>query len=102
MFLGGTRNPEIINKSDDEIINMVVDEVRETMRTTSAMPDLVRVFRYTHAIPQYERSSAERLACIKELENRYPGLILAGNIRDGIGIADRVKQARMIVNLIAP
>jgi len=102
VFLGGTRNPEIINKSDDEIINMVVDEVRETMRTTSAMPDLVRVFRYTHAIPQYERSSAERLACIKELENRYPGLILAGNIRDGIGIADRVKQARMIVNLIAP
>lgn len=102
VFLGGIRNPGIINKSDEEIAYVVLDEIRETMGASSAIPDLVRVFRYTHAIPQYERSSAERLACIEELEERYPGLILAGNIRDGIGIADRVKQARMIANLIAP
>jgi oxygen-dependent protoporphyrinogen oxidase len=30
------------------------------------------------------------------LQYQYPGLILAGNIRDGIGMADRVKQARTI------
>ena len=33
---------------------------------------------------------------IDRLEGKYPGLILAGNIRNGIGMADRIKQARMI------
>ena len=37
---------------------------------------------------------------IKNIENKYPGLILAGNIRDGIGMADRVKQAKNIANQI--
>lgn len=63
-------------------------------------PDLVRVFRYQHAIPQYGKSSGERLAKIKELEQKHPGLVLAGNMRDGIGMADRIKQGRQIADAI--
>jgi oxygen-dependent protoporphyrinogen oxidase len=56
-------------------------------------PDLIRIFRHTHAIPQYELSSGERLAAIERLQKHHPGLILAGNLRDGIGMADRILQA---------
>jgi len=92
VFMGGARKPEIIDKSDDEIISIALRETRQMLNSEGAEPDLIKVFRYYHAIPQYTRSSESRLAAISDLETRHPGLILAGNIRDGIGMADRVKQ----------
>lgn len=100
VFLGGVRHPEMINKTDAEISRIVHDEIKETLQCNDPQPDLFEIFRYTHAIPQYERSSEERLACIDELQNYYPGLILGGNMRDGIGMADRVKQAKNIADSI--
>ncbi|MBN1789111.1 MAG: protoporphyrinogen oxidase [Bacteroidales bacterium] len=102
VFLGGMKNPGMIEKSDAEIGDIVKEEIRETLQAVKGEPELLRVFRYMHAIPQYERSSEERLTCIDELQGRYPGLILAGNIRDGIGIADRVKQGRNLSKQYTP
>ena len=99
VFLGGTRNRELITKSDEEITAIALGEIRKTLGADRE-PDLLKVFRYEKAIPQYEISSGERLECIGELEGRYPGLILAGNIRDGIGMADRVKQAGLIADML--
>jgi len=100
VFLGGTRRPEMLEKTDPEIRKIVLDEIKDTLPCHDQQPDLFRIFRYTHAIPQYERSSGERLACIDELQKQYPGLILGGNMRDGIGMADRVKQAKVISDMI--
>jgi oxygen-dependent protoporphyrinogen oxidase len=99
VFLGGTRNRELIRKSDDEITGIALGEIRKTLGADGE-PDLLKIFRYEKAIPQYEVTTGERLKCIRELEGRYPGLILAGNVRDGIGMADRVKQARHIAEII--
>lgn len=99
VFLGGTRNRELITKSDAEITDIALGEIRKTLGEKGE-PDLLKVFRYEKAIPQYESSTGERLECIEELEGRYPGLVLAGNIRDGIGMADRVKQAWNIADMI--
>lgn len=99
VFLGGTRNSDMLSKSDDEITAITLGEIRKTLGEKGE-PDLLRVFRYGKAIPQYEISTGERLERIRELERRYPGLILAGNMRDGIGMADRVRQARQIADLL--
>jgi oxygen-dependent protoporphyrinogen oxidase len=99
VFLGGTRNRELITKSDEEITGIALGEIRKTLGADGE-PDLLKVFRYEKAIPQYEISTGGRLECIRELEGRYPGLILAGNIRDGIGMADRVKQAGIIADML--
>ena len=99
VFLGGTRNRELISKNDDEIIKIVLEEISKTLHET-ANPDLLKIFRYERAIPQYEISTGERLECIRGLEEEYPGLILAGNIRNGIGMADRVKQAKDIADIL--
>ena len=58
--------------------------------------DMTRILRYPKAIPQYTESTGARYEMIEHLQQKYPGLVLAGNIRDGIGMADRVKQARTI------
>ncbi len=99
VFLGGIKKPEIISKSDQEIRDIVMKEIRETLFDNSE-PDLFKIFRYSHAIPQYEKTSGERLYFIKKIQDQYPGLILAGNIRDGIGMADRIKQAKIISDML--
>jgi len=97
VFCGGSRHPEFYEKSDEEIKDMVLGEIRATMKVSDA-PDLFKIFRYSHAIAQYEASSGERSDRIAEIQRQYPGLWLAGSIRDGIGMADRVTQARKLAD----
>jgi len=96
VFLGGVRKPGMIELNDTEIVEIVKKEVTEMMGLKKFEPDLLRIFRYQHAIPQYGIESEKKLKAIEELEKMYPGLILAGNIRDGIGMADRIKQGRLL------
>jgi protoporphyrinogen/coproporphyrinogen III oxidase len=95
VFLGGMRDPSMIAKDDNEIRDIVLSEIRETLFCNQD-PDLFKIHRYEHAIPQYGRDSELRLMTIRNIQRDYPGLILAGNIRDGIGMADRVRQAKAI------
>lgn len=101
IFMGGIRHPEIIDINDDALLDMAKEEIALSLNEEQT-PDLEHVFRYKHAIPQYTITSPDRLNAIHDIEQKYPGLILAGNIRDGIGMADRVKQAAEISkNIIA-
>ena len=97
VFIGGMRNPEVYAKDDETLKAIAIHEIRNTLQCTNA-PDLVKIFRYPFAIPQYGADSLRRLAAIERIERDFPGLILAGNIRDGIGMADRVKQGRKIAD----
>ena len=85
----------MFDKTNDEITRIVLDEIRTTMKA-SKEPDLLELYRYTKAIPQYGITSNERYRAIEKVHCDYPGLIIAGNLRDGIGMADRVKQAKQI------
>ena len=92
VFMGGMRHPDIIEQSDEHLLTLAKNTVNETLKANNE-PALAHVFRYKHAIPQYTETTPERIKAIESIELKYPGLILAGNIRDGIGMADRVKQA---------
>jgi len=95
VFAGGIKKPGVFDKTNDEITRIVLDEIRTTMKA-SKEPDLLELYRYTKAIPQYGITSNERYRAIEKVHCDYPGLIIAGNLRDGIGMADRVKQAKQI------
>ncbi len=92
VFVGGMKKPQMITKSDEEIQQIVLREIELTLQC-SQKPDLIKVFRYPKAIPQYDISTKERYVAIATIENEYKGLHLAGNIKGGIGMADRVQQA---------
>lgn len=100
IFLGGMRAPEVIDYSDHEIEALVRERLNRLLGITHA-PDLLRIFRHRMAIPQYEASSGARLERISLLESRFSGLHLAGAIRDGIGIPDRIKQGEALAHLIS-
>jgi len=93
VFLGGTRREDIYSKTDKEIKEIIGKELKSMFNLPDFQPDLLELNRYEHAIPQYGKESGSRIEAIEQLEEKYPGLILAGNMRDGIGMADRIKQA---------
>lgn len=93
-FLGGVRHPDFLSKTDEELTVIVEEALHRMLKLpASVQPDAIRIFRHERAIPQYVASSGERYAAIEQIQQQYPGLILAGNIRDGIGMAHRIRQA---------
>jgi oxygen-dependent protoporphyrinogen oxidase len=98
VFVGGIRKPEMADFNDHQITEIVKNEITQMMGLSHFEPDLIKIFRYKHAIPQYGIESEQKLISISELENENKGLILAGNIRDGIGMSDRIRQGKIIAS----
>ncbi len=93
-FMGGVRRPDFVDKSDEELLAIVDDALHRMLKLPDAVKaDAVRIFRHRRAIPQYEGNTGERYAAIDSIERQYTGLRIAGNIRGGIGMADRIRQA---------
>ncbi|WP_016778879.1 protoporphyrinogen oxidase [Anaerophaga thermohalophila] len=92
VFLGGVRNQDIVDLKDEEIKKLVLPELQRMLMVPDCKPDLMRIFRHNHAIPQYSASTGERLETVNNIQKQFPGLILGGNLRDGIGMADRIRQ----------
>lgn len=96
-FIGGARHTDYLQKSDDEIRQIVLEAFHSMLKYPSdVQPDFIRIFRHQHAIPQYWSDSGERFRLIEELQNQYKGLVLAGNMRDGIGMGNRIHQGAAI------
>lgn len=93
-FLGGMENEHLTAYNDVDLMQIVKEEVTEMMGLSNFNPDLIRIFRYSHAIPQYGIRTGVRYKTIDEIERNYPGLFIGGNLRSGIGMADRIKQGR--------
>ena len=100
-FIGGMKHAEMLDYSDEQIIALVEEYFHTMLKfPSSAKPDFIRIFRHKKAIPQYEITSGERFEAIEKVQNQYKGLTIAGNLRDGIGMAHRIKQATDVANKI--
>ncbi len=99
IFMGGTKNPGMIEKTNEEIEAVALKEIEETLGMKKK-PDIMQIAKYQRAIAQYDIRSEKRLEAIVNVQNKYPGLYIAGNLRDGVGMSDRVKQARNIAEEI--
>lgn len=100
VFVGGYRNPKIVDLTNEKLIELIEPDLKQMLGLNKIEHDLMQIFRYQHAIPQYGKNTGDRLAMINELEANYTGLILAGNLRDGIGMADRIKQGKLLADTI--
>ncbi|VBB44280.1 Protoporphyrinogen oxidase [uncultured Paludibacter sp.] len=100
VFMGGSKKPEMLQKINREIEEIVLKEIHSTLGE-QLKPDFIKIYRHKNAIAQYDVSTGKRLEAITKIENTYKGLFLAGSIRDGIGMADRVKQAKQLADLLS-
>lgn len=91
VFLGGMRAPRFIEQSDEAVRTFVIKSLDKWLGIQQ-IPDLLHIFRHQQAIPQYERSTGERIEAIAQLEAECMGLFVGGNMLDGIGMPDRIAQ----------
>ena len=92
-FLGGARHPAIADWSEEAIVHQALLDIAPILRITGD-PILRSVTRWPRAIPQYELGHLERIATIDQALAKFPGLYTRSNWRDGISVADCVRNAR--------
>lgn len=100
VFMGGVTRQDIYQKSEAEIKSIVEREIKDLMQLPDFTPDLLHINRHEYAIPQYGIESGLRFETIDRLQKQYPGLFIAGNLKGGIGMADRIKQGWEIANIL--
>lgn len=100
IFMGGVRKPNLSSLPDEEVIRILEKEVKAMTGLKEFNPDLLKITRYTHAIPQYGITSGERFKTVENLKLKYPRLIIGGNLWGGIGMSDRIKQGKELAERV--
>jgi oxygen-dependent protoporphyrinogen oxidase len=90
-FLGGARDEQILDSTEAQILQIVRDELRQIIGL-DAEPLFARVYKWRAAMAQYSVGHLERLQRIESLRQKLPGLALAGNGFNGIGVPDCVRS----------
>ncbi|MBI4458426.1 MAG: protoporphyrinogen oxidase [Acidobacteria bacterium] len=90
-FLGGARNPSVMQMSDDALLDLTLRELAEIMGLR-AKPQFVHIFRWEKCMPQYAVGHLRLLEEISAVVSEHPGLFLAGNGYRGIGIPDCIQS----------
>ncbi len=92
-FLGGTRDPEVFELSNNEIMLRIRQELRAILGV-DALPLFSRISRWPSAMAQYTVGHGDKIVRIMNLIQKYPRLYLAGNAYSGIGISDCIRTGR--------
>jgi oxygen-dependent protoporphyrinogen oxidase len=97
-FLGGMRGDALLAETDAALVATVRRELSEILGENviglAVEPDRTQVSRWKKAMAQYAVGHGERTQRIAERVAALPGLRLAGNAYDGIGIPDCVRLGR--------
>jgi oxygen-dependent protoporphyrinogen oxidase len=98
-FLGGMKNEALMAAPDAELLATVRRELSEILGKKILPPDAeplhTQVSRWPRAMAQYAVGHQERLKRISASVAALPGLKLAGNAYDGIGIPDCIRLGRL-------
>ena len=96
---GGAKFPQIGELDDDRLLSLVFDELKPILQLT-AEPDMVRIYRWEKAIPQYLLGHEGIVNSLDDMLKKYPGLYLTGNAYRGIGINDCIENGYKIAEEI--
>ena len=97
-FLGGMRNEALLSENDNALVAIVrhelIDILGEKVVGIGLDPEYTQVTRWRRAMAQYAVGHQERIEKINERVAALPGLRLAGNAYDGIGVPDCIRLGR--------
>jgi oxygen-dependent protoporphyrinogen oxidase len=95
VFLGGAREPELVEGSSDvELERLAKEELERFIGPIDDELQMTRVFRWIRSNPQPTLGHADRLQSIRDSLVDMPGLALAGSGYDGVGLPDCIRQGR--------
>ena len=86
-FVGGSRQPEITEESNEHLLIMVCEELNSIMGV-QGVPTYHRIARWKRAIPQYNLGHLSIVEQMEQFEQSHPGVFVSGNFRGGISVGD--------------
>jgi len=100
-FVGGPHNQEILKRSDEELVRIVIDEFRDILGLNPfAKPIFSRVFRWHLGMPQYTLGHLDRVALIENRCPEIPGFAIAGGSYRGVGVPNCIESGEGAVSKI--
>ncbi|MFQ5627735.1 MAG: protoporphyrinogen oxidase [bacterium] len=98
-FVGGARQPELAQKSENELFEIIEAELGAHLGVEGA-PAVRKMKLWPKAIPQYGLQHVAILTQIEAFEKRHPGVRIAGNFRQGVSVGDCVDYAHALAQEI--
>lgn len=85
VMIGGAREPEAMDLDDAGLVERARSALGVLVGARGA-PSAVQVSRWPRAIPQILPGHSRRVVALRERVRAFPGLALAGNYLDGVGV----------------
>jgi oxygen-dependent protoporphyrinogen oxidase len=98
-FIAGEQALAAMASADSELAERIHSELDRLMRI-AASPAESRLFRWERAMAQYPVGHSKIVESIDQRLEATPGLYLAGNAYEGIGIPDCIRRSRRIAETI--
>jgi oxygen-dependent protoporphyrinogen oxidase len=94
VFLGGALQAELLDRDDKALCRIAEDALHDLLGTTGE-PCLSQVYRWRASMPQYHLGHLARLKRINNCLTQLPGLALAGNAYEGVGIPQCIRSGEV-------
>jgi oxygen-dependent protoporphyrinogen oxidase len=86
-------DPGAVDLSDGQQIELLLDEHRRLFNASLEEVEILRILRYSAAIPQLLPDHSDKIMRFKKiLKKKMPGVFLAGNYLTGVGIEHAVES----------
>jgi oxygen-dependent protoporphyrinogen oxidase len=92
-FLGGARDPHVLEKSDNELVEMALGDLTRILDIRGT-PTLTRLYRWNRSSPQQEVGHADLMQRIDARLTQHAGLFISAAGFRGVGIPDCIADAR--------
>lgn len=97
IFMGGALAPETVNLSDEQLLNIAEQELRDLLGWSGKTPNWARILRWRDAMPQYLVGHVQQMQRLNRELEQTPSLRLCGAAYDGVGIPQCVRGGKRAV-----
>jgi len=98
-FFGGTGDEAVLGESEESLIAIARGELHRMLGLSAAPVDHL-IARWPRSMAQYTVGHSKRIQDIRARAAAIPGLYLAGNAYEGIGIPDCIRTGRTAAKAI--
>ncbi|MBK5211374.1 MAG: protoporphyrinogen oxidase [Coriobacteriia bacterium] len=100
-FIGGPRDPHMLDLTDEEIINLARKTYEELLGLVKDAPiRYAKVFRFPESMPQYTVGHLDRMKALHEIVDSLSGFALAGASYDGVGVPNCLESGEKAASKI--
>ncbi len=99
VMIGGARAQALAMLPDDKLVSLAQSELA-AVADVKAEPELVKIYRWEKAIPQYHVNHYKKIEMIETALTKHKGLYLGGNAFRGVAVNDCIANGFRLADQI--